>query len=318
MNKFLSKLYTFLILLRHPTINSKYRWFLRFYYQAKIKQVKFLFKDYIIRKPFKEISFHGEFQQELINVLPYAYWHFRNRTLKKTVSSNFTKHLYFFSPFHEEKFSKRDWEQNFNTDIPNASHNLFIDKSKWLPPPLKTFYKNDIFIFDKPILIIANRYNTEWSSTEPISFFSIHLLDWMIKSLKTKYQIIYNRPLSNLIIEDNSKTLSLNEIGWLCEKHSEVILLTEYYKNLAGNYSSYNELQLKAYANCNKFISVHGGTATLASYFGGTNIIYSKEGLEHGMNEFINIFPQLSGAKILHASTEELLTEMIFQKFVRE
>ncbi|MEJ5961714.1 hypothetical protein [Pedobacter immunditicola] len=58
------------------------------------------------------------------------------------------------------------------------------------------------------------------------------------------------------------------------------------------------------YANCDFFVSAHGGTAALASYFGGHNIILSKRGIEHDLNEFTTIFPALSGAKIHHAKTD--------------
>ena len=62
------------------------------------------------------------------------------------------------------------------------------------------------------------------------------------------------------------------------------------------------------YPNCSLFISVHEGTAALASYFGGINTILSKSGVEHVFNEFSIIFSALSDAKICHAkSTDELL-----------
>lgn len=318
MRKLFSKVFSLFILLLHPTIPSKYRWFLRFYYISKIKQYAFVVQDLFIQKPYKTVIFKGEFQQELINVLPYAYWHYKQGTLEKTISSKYTKALYYFSPDHLEKFDKRNWEDNFNTNIPNSAHNLFLNKSRWLPPPLKEIYQNNIFYFQKPILVIANRYNTEWSSLEPISFFNLQMLEWIIANLNSTYQIIYNRPLSKYIIDDNSEVLNLNEVGWLKMNHPEVVILTEFYEKFDKSINSYNEFQLMAYANCSKFISVHGGTATLASYFGGINIIYSKEGLEHGMNEFQNIFPLLSNAKIYHAVSEDSLKGLIIKKIISE
>ena len=69
------------------------------------------------------------------------------------------------------------------------------------------------------------------------------------------------------------------------------------------------------YANCSRFISVHGGTAALASYFGGINIIFSRSGLEHLFNEFATIFPKLSNATILHAKSETELFKYLQQYY---
>jgi hypothetical protein len=74
----------------------------------------------------------------------------------------------------------------------------------------KNHYKNEIFAYDKPILVIADKYNIE--SDQPlINFIDIPTLDKIITKYKTKYQIIYNRPLSAQIVLENSAILDLNE-----------------------------------------------------------------------------------------------------------
>jgi hypothetical protein len=78
---------------------------------------------------------------------------------------------------------------------------------------------------------------------------------------------------------------------------------------------NFNHLQLMVYANCNHFISVHGGTSALASYFGGVNVILSKSGIEHYFKEFETIFPALSGAKILHATSEEKMFQCLSEHY---
>lgn len=309
-NKFLS-LY---VLLRYPKIPKDNRYFIRDNYAARIYQYKYFLKDYLLRSKYKTISFNGEFQQELTFALPFAYWHHLNGTLKKTVSSKYTKSLYFFSENHEETYENRDWKTNYEIEIPNVAHNVDFDYSKWAPVPLKAHYKNDIFIYKKPSLIIANRYNIEWGRP-PISFFSIPMLDFMIKHLKDKYQIIYNRPGADKITNDNSEIQDLGEKQWIKEKYPEVILLNDIFDAHKKEVGNFNELQLMVYANADKFISIHGGTATLASYFGGTNIIYSKEGREHFFNEFNTLFPKLSGANIIHTKAEEELKEAIIKHY---
>ena len=98
--------------------------------------------------------------------------------------------------------------------------------------------------------------------------------------------------------------MQLNEHAWLRENHPDVLLMDDlyatHYPTLVNNY---NHLQLMVYANCDHFISMHGGTAALASCFGGTNIVLSNPnwGMEHHFNEYETLFPKLSGATILHA-----------------
>jgi hypothetical protein len=167
-----------------------------------------------------------------------------------------------------------------------------------------------VFLYDKPILIVANKYNIEWDGL-PLNFFSIPTLTKMFDGYKDKYQIIYNRPATTNIVSDNSEILDLNEFEWITKKYPHVLLMKDLYEKHKGMVNNFNHLQLMIYANCNHFVSVHGGTATLASYFGGINIILSKTGVEHYFKEFETLFPALSCAQILHAKKEEEVLAML-------
>ncbi len=313
--KLFGKILTFFILLRYPKISSRYRWFIRFRYLGEIRQIRYFFVDFLIRRPYKEIKFIGEFQQELLHVIPFAYWHYLNGTLERTISSLYTKEFYFFSPNHTELDSERNFEDNFNLDIPNAPHDVKLIRKKWKQVPFKKFYRNNLFIYEKPILIVANRYNTEWNRS-PISFFDLTTLDNIFILLKGKYQIIYNRPPASHIANDNSEIMELGDYKWIYENHPEVIQVVDLYQENQKHVNNYNHLQLLLYANCERFISIHGGTATLASNFGGVNIIYSREGHEHYMKEFENIFPLLSDAKILHLRDYNTLLKTVRDEFL--
>jgi len=295
---FFSKLLTLFIFLKYPKIPSQQRWFIRFRYLGIFNQIKYFFKDYVILKPYKVISFKGEFQQELLHVIPFAYWHHLNGTLLRTESSEFTKDLYFFSQNHTEHINLiRDYKDNENIEIPNAPHDTELLRLKWKKAPFKSRFKNNKISFDKEILIIANRYNSEWDK-EPISFFSLEDLNKLFEAFQDDYQIIYNRPPKTKIALDNSDVKELHDDKFIRVNYPQVIILEDLNEMFDMKAHSYNHLQLLVYANASKFISIHGGTATLASMFGGRNLIYSKEGHEHALNEFINVFPKLSGTKI--------------------
>ena len=185
---------------------------------------------------------------------------------------------------------------------------------KWLPVPLKEVYRNDIYVFEKPILIVANRYNKEWDGP-PISFLSIEMLAFIFDLLKDDYTIIYNRPRAQHITMDNSDIYELNEVEWIRTQYPEVVLMDDLYKENKGKARNFNHLQLMVYANAESFISTHGGTSVLASYFKGTNVILSKHGPEHYFNCFHTLYPKLSGARILHAKTDEELKRYVKDVF---
>jgi len=312
--KLTNKLFSLYVRLKYPNVPASLRYFYRDTYNCKMAQIKFLLSDFVLKKKYKNIEFSGEFAPELQFVLPFAYWHFKNGTLKSTHSSKFTKELYFFSTEHYEDYSVRSNEGNYNFEVPRILYSQDYNMKKWLPVPLKQHFQNDIYVYDKPILIIANRYNMEWDGP-PISYYDIPTLQFIISTLKEKYTIIYNRPRPENITTDNSDTYDLNEFEWLETDHPEVILMENLYKLNAGKANNFNHLQLMVYANASRFISVHGGTATLASYFGGINLIMSKQGPEHHFNCYATLYPKFSGAKVLHAKTNADVGELISKYF---
>jgi hypothetical protein len=310
LNKIINKVLSLYVWIWHGKIDTHLRYFYRDTYYCQLVQLKYLSKDYLFKKPYKIISYRGEFANELQFVLPFAYWHYKNGTLKATQSSKYTSELYFFSPEHEEIFERRIIEGNYNFEMPRILYSQNYNMRKWLPVPLKQKYQNKIFVYEKPILVVANRYNMEWDGP-PVTFFDIPTLQFIFENLRSEYTVIYNRPAAKNITPDNSDIYDLKEFDWIRNKYPDVILMEDLYTTNKEKVNSFNHLQLLVYANANKFISVHGGTATLASYFGGTNIIFSKQGPEHHFKCFEKLYPKFSGARILHAKTIEDLKNFI-------
>ena len=308
----IKKALTLYIIIRYKNIPKEYFYYYRDTYICKLNQLKYIYKDYINKSKYKEITFNGEFAPELQFALPFAYWHFKNGTLKSTNSSKFTKELYFFSTNHSENFETRSNEGNYNYEVPRVLYSHDYDMSKWESVPLRDVYANDIYKYDKPVLIIANRYNMEWDGP-PISFYDIDTLKFIIDTLKDQYTIIYNRPRPENITMDNSDIYDMDEYAWLDSNYPQVILMENLYKENKAEANNFNHLQLLVYANASKFISIHGGTATLASYFGGTNLILSKQGPEHYFKCYQKLYPKFSNAKIVHAKSNDEV-----RKFVTE
>ena len=314
LHKIIDKFISLYVLLRHGKLPLEYKYHVRDNYYCQLYQLKYFFRDYIFKKKYKITDYKGEFGAELMYALPFAYWHYKNGTLKETISPSFMKEFYFFSPHHEEKYNERIWQGSYNWEIPGILYHLNYNFPKWEPVPLKEHFKNTTYLFSKPLLVIANRYNMEWYGP-PISYFDIPTLDFILKNVANKYQVVYNRPGQGKITMDNSEIYELNEIAWLKANHPDVLLMDELYERDKNEVSSFNHFQCKVYANANHFLSIHGGTATLASYFGGTNLILSKRGYEHYFGCFEKLFPKLSGAKILHAKTDEEFKKLLIENF---
>ena len=214
-----------------------------------------------------------EFGYELIAVIPYAYWLHSRGELKNTVSGRDTKCLYYFSPNHEEVDEKRDWSNMRLLNVPNKNiHVKNLDKSRWLPPKYKETYRdNDLgMYFD---LIITNKYATEWFGA-PVNFIDCETLEAIFSNNQDRL-ILYNR-LRDPSFDDHAKLYELadDEIVKRYDNVTTIQEVMDYWK------TGYNETQVKTYANCERFISVQGGNAILASYFGGKNTIYIKRGQE--------------------------------------
>ena len=318
MQQFMLKFLYVVVAVKYTGLRPDLRYFIRDNYFARLNQIRYITQDYFAKKKYKVIDYHGEFDQELRYVLPFAYWHYLNGTLKQTISSVNTKPFYFFSDNHSEQYEKRVWEAGYGYyDVPNMTHSPSYSFKKWTQVPLKRHYANDRFVFDKPLLVIANKYNVEWDKP-PVNYLDIEALDRILTACKDHYQIVYNRPLSSQIVVDNSEIMDLNEHTWIRKHHSEVLIMSDLYDENRATVDNFNHLQLLVYANCNRFISMHGGTAALASYFGGINLILSHPGggMEHHFDEYNTIFPALSGAKIVHAKNNGELFHYLNKYYV--
>lgn len=250
-------------------------------------------------------SFNCEFGYELISVVPYAYYLFKNNKLDKTISGKFSDPLYYFSPKHEINPEQRSWPNTktmINSGIPNGSvHRSKLNTTQFIPPPYKEHYKNDEYVWEKPTICICNKYSMEWGES-PINFFSLEMLRELFELLKNDYQIVYFGVGINKEIQD-VKMLQLEDEK-LCEEYDDVIL----FQNLLKESNlTWNELMLRIFANTDKFLTINGGYSVMASYFGGTNIIYCKRGSEirPEVNSFNNWYNVFGGSNIISVRTYE-------------
>lgn len=259
-------------------------------------------------------SFNVEFGYELISALPYAYYLHERGLLTETISGVDTDCLYYFSPKHTINSSIRSWNNmHLAKSIPNIRiHKPVLDK-RFSPPPLKERYKNERFVYDKPIVCICNRINKEWNK-DAINFFDAECLKKLFTLLSKDYHVVYFNIRGKKQYYDGPVPIDINDYELAREMGIETI--HELHENNPD--LSFNELQLMVMANSERFITMNGGYAILAAYMGGTNIIYSKQcnELKPEVNSFYSWYNRLGKSRTIHISTYDDLYKKVEVNFV--
>src|SRR5579871_237708 len=268
--------------------------------------------------------YFGEFAFELLAVVPYAYWLHRNGRLRLTQSTADTKCLYYFSPRHQELSGQRSYVPvteypNGITSIRRFDAHAFperLDTTQWIPPPYKLTYRNTTFRWSKELCIVCNKFTREPSLLfhRAVNFISVPDLLKLLQMLTPRYQVVYVRPRPSDIINDHQAIRPFGDFEAIQSRFPDVVTIQQLHASHPE--FTFNELQMRVFANCERFISVLGGSSYLASYFGGTNIVYAREGWEVRCNAYANWFHLFSGAQVLRAANPSQLQNLVRQEFV--
>ena len=269
-------------------------------------------------------QYFGEFAFELLAVVPYAYWLFEQGRLEFTVSTADTRALYYFSPHHIEQATKRRYVpiteypvgEKGASQFDRFAFPEFLDTTKWRPPPYRHIYADDRFQSVKPLLVISNKTSDEryLGSGFAVNYIPTDVLLDIIGRLSKKYTVVYNRPRESDIVGDHSELRELGDIEAVKQAFPDVTTIQELHAQCPD--LTFNELQLRLFANCERFVSVLGGGSYLASYFGGTNIVYAQEGWEIDSKAYEGWFNRFSGARVIAARTSVELVNSVDREFV--
>jgi hypothetical protein len=249
-----------------------------------------------------KVKAYSEFGYILWYFLPKAYYLHKKNKLESTDTRIGMRDVFYFSENHTE--------QNIVHDPPSFIRNPYscydikppeFTSDSWLPPPLKEKYKNDRFIFDKPIVTINNKNSLEWFGSGIYNYFNYESLDNIIKTLKDRYTVVYIRPpnkSTNTYVGDPNQTVVDIKDEEIIKKHGVVSItqLLEENKDL-----SYNQLQFMLLANSDKHIS-SAGEAVIPAYFGGETLIYTCpncRAANRGVWKTGSWMSMLSGSKII-------------------
>jgi hypothetical protein len=264
-------------------------------------------------------KYFGEFAFELLAVIPYAYWLHRQGSLSFTVSTADTSCLYYFSPRHEERGRRRGYVPITEYPIgrPGAiryDHKGFpitLDTSKWLPPPYRAVYRDERFRWPKDTCVVYNKTSDERYLHRG---FSVNTMDTglvlaVIGRLRQRYQVVYVRPRAEDIVGDHQAIRETGDLEAVERAYPDVLTIQQLHEQHPD--LTFNELQLRVLSGAERFVSVLGGGSYLASYFGGTNVVYARRGWEVSAIAFDNWFHLFSGARVVAASTPRELMRTI-------
>jgi len=256
-------------------------------------------------------QYFGEFAFELLAVVPYAYWLHRQGRLEVTISSADTRCLYYFSPRHEERDPPRRYVPVTEFPLGERGSLRFdrktfprrLDTARWLPPPYKSVYADDRFHWPRQPCIVCNKHSDEqylWHRG-PANFIDTPTLLELIGRLRTRYQVIYVRSRREDIVPDHQTIHESGDIEAVTRAFPDVTTI----QRLQAEHPdlSFNELQLRLFAGCERFVSVLGGSSYLASYFGGTNVVYARRGWEVACGAYENWFHQFSSARVVRVAS---------------
>lgn len=296
-----------------------------------------------------KLSVNPEFGIELALAVPYAHFLHNNGQLDAVETSRGMKPFYFFCDDVQEVYQGRSlnnlsalkqvpnkWihhnaeavlgkDYSLLTESEKSTVNGVLDYTKWSPADFKSYYKNEEFRYKTPTVFITNKFNIEHGEA-PMGYFDIECLCWMFEFFKRRgYSVIYKRATN----KESEFSKDDNEIQSLENGYNDIqadvdgigiitdFELTKYFDNVTllsdiveKSGKSYNEVQLKVLANCDKFVSVCGGNSILSSMFGGTVITYIHKGKELRTNYFgeNSYFRKLSGANVIPTIDRKVMT----------
>jgi hypothetical protein len=269
-------------------------------------------------------KYFGEFAFELLAVVPYAYWLYRQGRLDFTIASEDTAALYFFSPRHEERPGHRRYVPV--TDYPLGQSGSLrydrhrfpsrLDTARWAPPPYKEHFRSDRFRFDREVCLVLNKTSSELylGGSFAVNSMDVDLALAIVGKLRARYQVVYCRPRASDIVADHQPIREAGDADAIKHRYPDVLTIQDLHA--ANRDLSFNQLQLALFAGSERFVSVLGGGAYLASYFGGTNVVYAREGWEVDCGAFDNWFHRFSGARVVAARTPHDLLEAVDREFL--
>eukprot|EP00949_MAST-11_sp_MAST-11-sp1_P004074 g4074.t1 len=192
----------------------------------------------------------------------------------------------------------------------------------------------------KPLLIVHNRASDAIRDLLPagsrMPFMSAASVDFIFRHMLDTHRIVYfgelSRNASGMLgyTMDAEERQSLHErdvaaaqrnanIAKVLAAYPQVVQFNMLFPQIADNFQNltsfpYNTVQMAIHSRCSRFISVSGGSAIVASYFGGTNIIMTAN--TDPFKSIGGFYSRFAGSTIVPVSTDAELQKEVVSRFV--
>lgn len=274
-----------------------------------------------------------EFGMDMIRGLPKAYYYSKNKIPHKCIVKPTLVDLY--KLVSDNVFPTNEFGINNPIDMYNYRRPSWT-LSEWTPPPFKKMFKKKIKTnFDKPTIVINNRFAMEMSGVDCekvlvkypnlkknmsevilnqksnqacVNHFGLKFLTKFINLFEEQFQIIYISPVYNeTYFRDGNVVLQPNDFEYLNEQHPNVYTIKYHMEkyNL-----SYNDAQFELAATSDKHLTSLGGNCKVALYFGGDVVLYNSNLWLYGhskgnrdMYKSGSWLEDLSGAKLIQKNS---------------
>lgn len=236
------------------------------------------------------LEYTGEFGTEVALFLPYVHY-LKKKNLLKGIKTYKGMHPYYFflngTEFKTKEVMRRWVHPQGRIFLPDGIKNddeIFSkekDRPEYFDPPdLYSHYKKFKLYTTKPLMIIQNKYNSEWGGP-PVNFMDVELLDKIISLMKTKFTIIYirsNEYRGAGYSSDENESLSfvLEDKEMIKKHHQEVFIYEDLVEKQKDSFD-FNSLKCVALANAKYTLSTIGGFNFLDAYFPCKHIIYKVD-----------------------------------------
>jgi hypothetical protein len=238
------------------------------------------------------LEYTGEFGTEIICFVPFVNWLNSENHLedKKILTYAGMRPFYFFLDENqfEEKRERRCYvpAEKRPTYLPNIGEIRAISRPQEIFPNYRKRYGGQFGAkFEKPLLVVNNKYCDEWG-VGPVNFIPLDILDRIFSELKRRYQIVYFREgqgsfdIENLgFSPDHNRPFEFGD-DVILQRYPEVISFQALTYEQRQHHS-YNELKLMVFSDCHNFISSQGGGSHLCALFpSGKLLVMHRSGAE--------------------------------------
>jgi hypothetical protein len=215
----------------------------------------------------------NEFTWDMVRALPRVHYYYAKGSPCEVYCKLGLRSIY--EPFSSKVIERKEFSEDNDPETYENERPSWT-KREWLPPPLKELWRGRLS-FEKPVMVIQNKYSLEWGR-RAYNYFSLNVLEDIFDTFGDAHTIIYIRPKGREknFYKDQNAILKFQDYQLIRQKYrKKVLTMGDFWWKLRG--LDFNQRQFAIHACADKHIAVSGGNACLAAYFGGDLLMFDSK-----------------------------------------